>query len=303
MIQNFQSLYINLRNKKPGKIVIAAADDMDVLAAVKEAAGKDLVTPILVGNKDKILILLEKLEYNFTGRIIDMDEPETIAETCVKLVSTGEADILMKGFLPSSTLLKAVLNKEWGLRSGHLLSHIGFIQPQNFDKLLMITDGGMNIAPDLNQKKSIMENAVSVAHRLLNKNPKVAVISAVETVNSDMQSSVDAALLTAMNNRGQIAGCTVDGPLAMDNAVSVEAARHKGISGPVAGKADILLVPNIETGNAAYKVLHYFSEAQFAGTIAGASAPIVLTSRSDSRETKRNSIALAAFISEGERKL
>lgn len=117
MIQNFQSLYINLRNKKPGKIVIAAADDMDVLAAVKEAAGKDLVTPILVGNKDKILILLEKLEYNFTGRIIDMDEPETIAETCVKLVSTGEADILMKGFLPSSTLLKAVLNKEWGLRS------------------------------------------------------------------------------------------------------------------------------------------------------------------------------------------
>lgn len=148
-----------------------------------------------------------------------------------------------------------------------------------------------------------MENAVSVAHRLLNKNPKVAVISAVETVNSDMQSSVDAALLTAMNNRGQIAGCTVDGPLAMDNAVSVEAARHKGISGPVAGKADILLVPNIETGNAAYKVLHYFSEAQFAGTIAGASAPIVLTSRSDSRETKRNSIALAAFISEGERKL
>ncbi len=302
MIKNFHDLYAHLSDAPPLKVVVASADDADVLRAVQAAAEKKLIIPVLAGDTGKIYGILKKINYHFTGEMVDSPDPETTAEICVKMVSSGKADILMKGLMASSTLLKAVLNREWGLRSGQLLSHVGFIQPQNMDKIIMITDGGMNIAPDLNQKKSILMNAVEIAHSLLVDNPMVAALSAVETVNEAMRSSVDAALLTRMNERGQISGCTVDGPLAMDNAVSAEAAAHKGIKSPVAGNADILLVPNVETGNAAYKILHYFSNARFAGLIAGASAPIVLTSRSDSSESKQNSIALAAFIAAHKRR-
>ncbi len=302
MIKKFHDLYTHLSDTDPLKVVVASADDEDVLRAVQAAAEKNLIIPVLTGNTAKIFRILKDINYHFTGEVMDSPDPEATAEMCVKMVSSGKADILMKGLMASSTLLKAVLNKEWGLRSGRLLSHIGFIQPQNMDKIIMITDGGMNIAPDLDQKKSILINAVETAHSLLTENPMVAALSAVETVNQAMQSSLDAALLTRMNERGQITGCTVDGPLAMDNAVSAEAAKHKGIKSPVAGNADILLVPNVETGNAAYKILHYFSNARFAGIIAGASAPIVLTSRSDSSESKQNSIALAAFIAAQKRK-
>ena len=302
MIKNFHDLYKHLSDTDPLKVVVASADDEDVLRAVQAAAEKNLIIPVLTGNTGKISRILKNINYHFTGEVMDSPDQETTAEMCVRMVSSGKADILMKGLMASSTLLKAVLNREWGLRSGRLLSHIGFIQPQNMDKIIMITDGGMNIAPDLDQKKSILMNAVEIAHSLLMDNPMVAALSAVETVNEAMQSSIDAALLTRMNERGQITGCTVDGPLAMDNAVSAEAAAHKGIKSPVAGNADILLVPNVETGNAAYKILHYFSNARFAGIIAGASAPIVLTSRSDSSESKQNSIALAAFIAAQKRR-
>lgn len=302
MIKNFHDLYTHLSDTDPLKVVVASADDEDVLRAVQSAAEKNLIVPVLAGNTGKISKILKDINYHFTGEVLDSADPEATAEMCVRMVSSGKADILMKGLMASSTLLKAVLNREWGLRSGRLLSHIGFIQPQNMDKIIMITDGGMNIAPDLDQKKSILINAVETAHSLLVDNPMVAALSAVETVNVAMQSSVDAALLTRMNERGQITGCTVDGPLAMDNAVSAEAAKHKGIQSPVAGNADILLVPNVETGNAAYKILHYFSNARFAGLIAGASAPIVLTSRSDSSDSKLNSIALAAFIAAQKRR-
>jgi len=296
MIHTFNDIYRQLEGSAAQKIVIAAADDEDVLRAVQKATEKKLIIPVLVGNSMNIKKILHTIGYNFKGEIINTATDIQAAEVSIKMVSSGKAKILMKGLMASSILLKAVLNKEWGLRSGHLLSHIGFIQPQNTDRILMITDGGMNIAPDLDQKKNILENAVETAHNLLIDMPKVAALSAVETVNPAMQSSVDAALLAKMNERGQIRGCIVDGPLAMDNAVSTEAAKHKGIVSPVAGYADILLVPNIETGNATYKALHFFSNAKFAGTIAGASAPIVLTSRSDSSESKQNSIAIAAFI-------
>ncbi len=302
MIHTFKEFHRYLSGTDPLRIIVAEAEDEDVLRAVQRAAEEDLVVPVLAGDREKISRALETIGYPFSGEILDLKDPETTAEICVKAVSSGQADMLMKGLMASSTLLKAVLNKEWGLRTGHLLSHIGFVQPQNMKRIFMITDGGMNIAPNLDQKKGILLNAVETAHNLLIENPLIAALSAVETVNPAMQSSVDAALLTRMNERGQIQGCTVDGPLAMDNALSAEAARHKGITSDVAGNADILLVPNIETGNAAYKILHYFSDAQFAGTIAGASAPIVLTSRSDSSESKLNSITLAAFIADQKRR-
>ncbi len=302
MIKTFQEIHAHLSGTDPLKIIVAAAEDEDILRAVQSAAEKNLVTPVLAGNKEKISRFLEKIDYPFPVEIINAEDSEETAEICVKAVSSGQVDILMKGLMASSTLLKAVLNKEWGLRSGHLLSHIGFIQPQNLNRIIMITDGGMNIAPDLDQKKNILINAVETAHNLCIDNPRVAALSAVETINPAMPSSVDAALLTRMNERGQIEGCIVDGPLAMDNALSAEAAAHKGIKSSVAGNADILLVPNIETGNAAYKILHYFSDARFAGIIAGASAPIVLTSRSDSAESKMNSIAVAAFIAANKRR-
>ncbi len=296
MVREFADIYTLLENTKPRRAAVAAADDDDILAAVKEAEERNIIIPILVGDKKKIGTVLEKLNYSFKGEIIEAVDEAAAAEKAVRMISTAKADILIKGLMASSTLMKAVLNKEWGLRSGGLLSHIGYVQPQNLKKIVMFTDSGMNILPGLEEKKAILENAVEVAHRLGIGNPKVAALSTVETVNPGIPSTVDAAILTVMNKRGQIKGCIVDGPLAMDNVLSKDAARHKGIVSEVAGDPDIVLVPNLETGNSVYKALHYYSNAKFAGTIAGAAAPIVLTSRSDSAETKLNSIALSVYI-------
>jgi phosphate butyryltransferase len=199
----------------------------------------------------------------------------------------------MKGNVPTALILKAVLNKEWGLRTGNVLSHVAAFEVAGFDRLTFITDAAMNIAPDLQQKAQIIENAVEIAQSIGVNHPKVAPIAAVEVVNPAMQATVDAASLTMMNQRGQIRNCAVDGPLALDNAVSHHAAEHKGIESEVAGQADILLVPNIETGNALYKSLIYFAKAKVGAVIAGAKAPIVLTSRADSAESKLFSLALA----------
>lgn len=208
-------------------------------------------------------------------------------------MSSGQADILMKGMIPTSDLLKAVLHKEAGLRTGKILSHVAAFEVPGYDRLIFVTDSGMNINPDLQQKAQIIENAALIAKGIGVEMPKVAVLAAVETINPSMQATLDASALTVMNKRGQISYCVVEGPLALDNAISPEAAEHKGITGEVAGKADILLVPAIETGNALYKSLIYFSGAKVGAVIAGARAPIVLTSRADSAESKLFSIALA----------
>ena len=219
--------------------------------------------------------------------------PQKAAELAVKAVKENEAGTLMKGNVPTAVILKAVLNKEWGLRTGNVLSHVAAFEVTGFDRLTFITDAAMNIAPDLQQKAQIIENAVGIAQSIGVKMPKVAPIAAVEVVNPAMQATVDAASLTMMNQRGQIRHCVVDGPLALDNAVSHHAAEHKGIESEVAGQADILLVPNIETGNALYKSMIYFAKAKVGAVIAGAKAPIVLTSRADSAESKLYSLALA----------
>ena len=205
--------------------------------------------------------------------------------------------MLMKGLLETSTILKAVLNKEVGLRTGRLMSHVAVFEIPVFDRLIFITDAALNMYPDLKAKVDIISNAVSVAHSLGIKNPKVAPICAVEVVNPDMPATIDASMLSKMSERGQIKGCVVDGPLAVDNALSEEAAQHKKINSPVAGKADILLLPNIEAANVMYKTLTYTTNSKSGGIIVGASAPVVLTSRADSPESKLNAIALAALVS------
>ncbi|KZE66361.1 phosphate butyryltransferase [Fictibacillus phosphorivorans] len=275
-------------------IAVAEAGDQEVLESVLKAYKEGLAHFILFGNGH---IISEWLSRNadepFDGIEVVSTDTASAAFKAVKAVHDGDADILMKGLVSTSALLKAVLNKEIGLRTGKVLSHVAAFEVEGFEKLIFITDAAMNIEPDLNQKAQILQNAIDFAIQTGVKEPKAAVLAAVETVNPAMQATLDAASLSVMGFREQIRGGIVEGPLALDNAISKEAAEHKGITGKVAGDADILLVPNIETGNVLYKSLIYFARAKVGAVICGAKAPIVLTSRADSAESKYYSIALA----------
>ncbi len=278
-------------------LVVAAAEDNEVLAAVSEAVRLGIVDAILVGDEFQINSIAQKEGFDIKNCKI-INEPDKIkaARLSVEMVSKGEANLVMKGLLGTADILKAVLDKEIGLRTGKILSHVAVLEVQGFDRLFLLTDGAMNIAPDLSQKAQIVQNAITVAKAMGNNKPKVAPLAAVELVNPDMQPTLDAANLSKMADRGQIKDCIIDGPLALDNAVSLEAAEHKGIKSVVAGSADILLVPNIESGNVLYKSMVYFAKAKTAGIIAGAKAPVVLTSRSDTHEAKLYSIALGVLV-------
>ena len=276
-------------------VAVAVAEDHEVIEAVAKAIKLQLAQFRLYGNQEKIMGMLQEhnLQTSEHIEVIAAQSSAEAAELSVKAVRNGEADVLMKGNIPTANILKAVLNKEWGLRKGSVLSHVAAFEVPNYDRLIFVTDAAMNIAPDVTQKAAIIQNTVEVARAIGIDLPKVAPIAAVEVVNPAMQATIDAAMLTQMNRRGQIKNCVVDGPLALDNAVSQIAAEHKGIVSDVAGKADILLVPTIEAGNVLYKSLVYFADAKVGAMIAGAKAPIVLTSRADSAETKVYSLALA----------
>ncbi|MEK4892589.1 phosphate butyryltransferase [Bacillus sp. FSL M7-0996] len=276
-------------------VAVAVAEDHEVIEAVAKAIKLQLAQFRLYGNQEKIIGMLQEhgLQTSEHIEVIAAASSAEAAELSVKSVSNGEADVLMKGNIPTANILKAVLNKAWGLRKGSVLSHVAAFEVPNYDRLIFVTDAAMNIAPDVTQKAAIIQNTVEVAQAIGIDLPKVAPIAAVEVVNPAMQATIDAAMLTQMNRRGQIKNCVVDGPLALDNAVSQIAAEHKGIVSDVAGKADILLVPTIEAGNVLYKSLVYFANAKVGAMIAGAKAPIVLTSRADSAETKVYSLALA----------
>lgn len=276
-------------------VAVAVAEDHEVIEAVAKAITLQLAQFRLYGNQEKIMGMLQEhgLQTSEHVEVIAAMSSAEAAELSVKAVRNGEADVLMKGNIPTANILKAVLNKEWGLRKGSVLSHVAAFEVPNYDRLIFVTDAAMNIAPDVTQKAAIIQNTVEVARAIGIDLPKVAPIAAVEVVNPAMQATIDAAMLTQMNRRGQIKDCIVDGPLALDNAVSQIAAEHKGIVSDVAGKADILLVPTIEAGNVLYKSLVYFADAKVGAMIAGAKAPIVLTSRADSAETKVYSLALA----------
>ena len=276
-------------------VAVAVAEDHEVIEAVAKAMKLQLAQFRLYGKQEKIMGMLQEhgLQTSEHVEVIAAMSNAEAAELSVKALRNGEADVLMKGNIPTANILKAVLNKEWGLRKGSVLSHVAAFEVPNYDRLIFVTDAAMNIAPDVTQKAAIIQNTVEVAQAIGIDLPKVAPIAAVEVVNPAMQATIDAAMLTQMNRRGQIKDCIVDGPLALDNAVSQIAAEHKGIVSDVAGKADILLVPTIEAGNVLYKSLVYFADAKVGAMIAGAKAPIVLTSRADSAETKVYSLALA----------
>lgn len=299
MSKNFDDLLSKVQQCGRKKVAVAVAQDKPVLEAIKEAKEKGIADAILVGDKDKIKEIADSIGMDITQfEVIHEANVKKAALFAIELVSSGRADMVMKGLVDTATFLRSVLNKEVGLRTGKVMSHVAVFEIEGFDRLIFLTDAAFNTYPDLKAKVQIVNNAVTVAHACGIECPKVAPVCAVEVVNPDMPATIDASLLAKMNDRGQIKGCVVDGPLALDNALSEEAAHHKGIKGPVAGKADIIMLPNIETGNVMYKTLTYTAKTRNGGLLVGTSAPVILTSRADSFETKVNSIALAAVVAE-----
>jgi len=297
MIKTFDEVISKVKSQSMKKVAVAVAQDEPVLEAIRDAKKNGIADAILVGDKDEIIKIAETIGMNIDEyEIIDEKDVNKASIETVKLVSSGKADMMMKGLVDTATFLRAVLNKEVGLRTGKQMSHIAIFEVPGYDRLLFVTDAAFNMYPELKEKIDIIKNAVQVAHALENSMPKVAPICAVEVVNPSMPATLDAANLSKMNERGQIKGCIIDGPLALDNALSKEAAAHKKISGPVAGEADILLMANIEAGNAVYKCLTYTTESKNGGLLMGAAAPVIVTSRADSPETKMNSIALASLV-------
>ncbi len=286
----------DIAKEKPKKyIAVAAAEDMPVLEAVADARRTGIAEPILVGKPQKIKDIAEEIKFSLAGvEIISEDDPAAACRTAAELVREDKAQILMKGMVSTADYLRAVLNKDSGLRKAGLLSHTGIFEIKAYHKIIGLTDAAQNIAPELSDKVEIIKNAVDFFRHLGVETPKVACLAAIEGVNPKMPPTTDAALLTMMNKRKQIKNCIVDGPLAFDNAVSKEAAEHKGIDSETAGDADILMAPNIEVANVLYKSFTYFAGASVAAIILGAACPVVLTSRADSEKSKFLSIAIAA---------
>ena len=298
MIKNFEELFEKAKSQEKMVLAVAAANDENVLKAICEASNRGLITPLLVGDEEKIKKVAKNIEVNIEEyEIVNELSLEDIATTSVKLVNEGKADFLMKGMIDTAILLKAVLNKEYGLRTNSQLSHVMVYDVKNYHKLLYLTDGGMNITPDFEAKVKIAKNAIEVVKAMGNEIVKVAGIAAKEKVNEKMIATVHARKLQDMSQNGDFGeGVIIEGPLALDIAVSLEAAKIKGFESEMAGDADVLLVPTIEVGNGIGKTLTYLADASSAGVIMGAKVPVVLVSRADSFEAKLNSIALGSVI-------
>ena len=300
MIRSFKELIEKVQNGEPQTLSVAVAQDADVLLSVWNAYQNRIIQgAYLVGNEKEIREIAKEQGIDLSKfEIVNEEEKPEACATAIKLVREGKASLPMKGFVDTSVALKALLNKEYGLRSGNLIGHVGLMEVAGFDRMFLLSDSAMTIAPTLEQKVDLIKACTQIAHAMGNDNPKVAVLCAVEKVNPKMPATLDAAELTRMNEEGEITGCMVKGPLAMDNAVSVEAARHKGIDHPVAGNADILITPDIEAGNILNKSMEYFAKCAKAGCIMGAANPMVLTSRASSDTSKMNSIALAVLAAQ-----
>ena len=297
MIKNFEDVLKIAKERGPKTVAVACAQDNDIMKAIDNANKNGIVEAILVGDKEKIeeICAVENIDLS-KYEVVDIKDPAEASLKAVEFVSSGKAQMVMKGLVDTALILKAVLNKEIGLRTGNVLSHVAVFDVPAYHKLMIITDAAMNIAPDVMAKKQIIENALVVSRALDIEEAKVAVIAAKEKVNPKMQATLDAAELVKMNLSGDLTGCLVGGPFAVDNAVSKEAAKTKGLDHPVAGDADIMLCPTIEAGNVFYKTLAFLCNAQSAGIIVGAKAPVILTSRADSEEAKLNSIALSVLM-------
>jgi len=304
-VRNFDSLLKLVADQPRRRLAVAVAEDHTVLEAVRDAEERGLVHAVLFGDREAIRAAAERAGYEPRDPdIVHEPDPVKAALEAVALASSGEADMVMKGYIHTDDFLRAVLHRERGLRSGSIMSHVFIAESRDLDRLLFIADGAMNIAPNLEQKAAILLNTVHLANAFGVMRPKVAAMAAVELVNPLMPATLDAAALAQMSRRRQFSvECEVDGPFALDNAVSEAAARHKKITGPVAGWADVLLVPNIEAGNLLAKALAYLGGCRLAGLLVGAKVPVVLTSRADTAEAKLLSIASAVFTINLERTL
>ena len=298
-ITSFADLVEEAARIGPKTVAIAAAEDDEILLAAQEAEGRGLADCVLIGDRVGIRVLAKEHGVDIS-RMMIVHEPDNriAAQKAMELVRMGHADIAMKGLVKTGMFLKAALDKESGLRTGRLLSHVGVFEIPDFGRLLFVTDAGVVVAPTMEQKIEIVQNAIFVAHELGIEEPKVAVLAATEMVNPRIPTTLDAANLSKMADRGQIRGGLVDGPLALDNAISPESAAIKGIKSQVAGYADILVAPDVEAGNMLAKAITCFAKAKMAGIVVGATAPLVVASRSDPRETKLVSMALGVLLSD-----
>lgn len=296
-IKNFNELIKNVQgfNSKK-KVAIVSAHDKHTLEAVFKAKKDNIIEPILIGDRKKIIEILKDINESLEYQIIDVKSDIEAADKAVELINEKKADFIMKGKIQTADLLKSVVNKEHGLRTGKIMSHVVIHEVPNYHKLLAVSDGGMMMYPSLEEKKSIIENAVSVFLNLGYECPKVAVLAAVENVNQKMPETIDAYELKNMNKINDIKNCIVEGPISYDLAMSKESAEIKGYVSEVTGEVDILIVPNITTGNILGKSLVYSSGAKMAGFVVGAKVPIVLTSRGSSAEEKYLSLVLSASV-------
>ena len=295
MFRNFNEIeeYV-LKSGIKKKIALAAAHDGPALSAVVEAKRKGVAEGVLIGKEAEIREMLKEMgESEEDYKIVDCPDDDEAAKKAVGFIHTGEADLLMKGILQTSTFAKAILNKETGLMAGGLLSYTAIFHFDEENRFVLFTDPAVNVAPNKEQKIEILKNALPLAKALGIENPKVAMISAVEKVSPKVQSTVDAAEIAAE----EIPGCIVEGPLAFDGAISKKCAEHKGIKGEVAGSADILVMPNICSGNVFYKTLTCVHGSRVAGGFCGASVPVIVTSRGDDPETKYYSVLLSVLQS------
>ncbi|MDR1059396.1 MAG: bifunctional enoyl-CoA hydratase/phosphate acetyltransferase [Treponema sp.] len=281
----------------PPRIAVAAAQDERVLESLSAARERGLGEPVLVGDRRMIRNIASRLRLDLGGlEIFHETDRAAAVRTAIELVRDGKAGTAMKGQVETAVFLRWVVKKDMGLNTGRLISHLGVIESPFYHKLLFLSDGALNIAPSLEDKIGIIENAVSLVRSLGLRRPKVALLAALEQVNPGrMPCTADAAVLTQMNRRGRFPGCIIDGPLALDNALHGGSAKIKGIDSPVAGDADILIAPSIEAGNILYKALVYLGKARSAGIILGTRVPVILTSRAADAETRLASIALGTL--------
>jgi phosphate butyryltransferase len=281
------------------RIAVAGAEDAMVLEVVLDAAAQGLAAPLLFGSEADILRIARSKRLKLQGcEVIDVEDATAAARRAAEAASSGEAEVLMKGKVTTATIMKAALDPEIGIKGDGLMSHVAFLEVPGYDRMFFMSDGGIVVEPDLEQKVAIVKNAIGVATSLGVRLPRVALLSSIEIVNLKMKSAVDAALISKMADRGQIKGAIVDGPLGFDNAVSAEAARQKGIKSPVAGRADILIVGHADVGNVMYKAVTYFcgKGPKTAGVIVGGKVPMVVVSRADTYEARFNSIAVACVL-------
>lgn len=298
MITSFEALERRAKEAPSKRVALAMAEEADALTAILAAKEAGIAEPILVGDPSSIAAVAEAAGLDISGiRIVEAAGEKACAETAVAMVKNGEADCLMKGRTATSTIMKAALSKVNGIRGNGVLSHVALTKPPTYHKMLIITDAALNIAPDLQGKIAILNNALTVTEKLGVETPKVGVIGAVEKVNPAMPATLDAALLSKMAQRGQIKNCLVDGPFALDNALSAKSCEVKGIKTDVGGDVDILLMPTIEAANVFYKSLSVLTDYPMAGLIVGAEKPIILTSRADSDKVKYNSILAGVSLS------